>query len=59
MYILSPMTYPLMGSLYRQTNSTLSTLLSSVKDLPIDFPVKVKVKLSLCRPGQALRAAVG
>jgi hypothetical protein len=38
MFILSPVTYPLMGVVSPQTTSTSSKLLSCIQDLPIDFP---------------------
>jgi hypothetical protein len=39
MFILSPMTYPLMGCVYTQATWTSSKLLSCVNDFPIDFKV--------------------
>jgi hypothetical protein len=39
MFILSPVTYLLMGGVSPQMTSTSSELLSYIKDFPIDFPV--------------------
>lgn len=39
MFILSPVTYPLMGGVSPQMTSTSSKLLSCIKYFPIDFPV--------------------
>lgn len=39
MFILVPMTYPLMGGVYPQATSMSSKLLSCIQDFPVDFPV--------------------
>ena len=68
MFILSPMTYPLMGGVYPQATSMSSKLLSCIKDLTIDFPIvnknnvfmylklpkKKKTCYRLCRKGMCL-----
>jgi hypothetical protein len=66
MFLLSPLSYPLMGGVSPQTTSTSSKLLSCIKDFQVDFPVVNKnnilthVKLQqkkcyrLCRKGVCL-----
>jgi len=44
-FILLPMTYPLMGGVYPQATSTSSKLLSCIKDFPVDFPVVNKINV--------------
>jgi hypothetical protein len=41
-FLLSPLSYPLMGGVSSQTTSTSSKLLSFIKDFPIDFPVVIE-----------------